>query len=73
MRLTAGLRPHPLGSLSAPLGPLLLADWGRREEGKGRGAEGREGTASSLFNFWLRAWRVGALNSNTVHFKTLLS
>ena len=48
MRLAAGLRPDPLGSLSAPPNPLaakrglLLRVWGRKK-GEGKGGEGKGG------------------------------
>jgi len=59
--LAAGLCPDPLGELRRSPGPLAAIGGsyfqaeGREGKGKGRGEEGY-GIASSLFNFWLRAW-----------------
>ena len=51
MRLAAGLRPDPLGSLSAPPDPLAVnrgrgrvrkGEGGKGKRGKGKGREGKE-------------------------------
>jgi len=67
MRLAAGLRPDQLGELERSprtlatiegRGPICKGKAGKGEGREGKGKRGRlgKGTASSLFNFWLRAW-----------------
>jgi len=61
--LAAGLSPDSLGELRAPPdlqaavgGGVLLLRGRERREGERDG--GKDGIASSLFNFWLRACKV---------------
>jgi len=66
MLLAARLCPDPLGeherspgSLAGIRGRILLPRGKKREGEENEKGRGREGIASSLFNFWLRAnWRL---------------